>query len=398
MRVLLLNYEFPPLGGGAATASAQIAMHMARSGAEVVVLTSSFKGLPRKERKDGYTIYRVPAMRRTIDRCTPPEMGAYVAGAILPALRLASSFRPDLMHVFFGVPTGAVGLAVNKFKGVPYLLSLRGGDVPGFMGKELEKLHRVTMPLTRQVWGRASVVVANSKGLRDLAQRTVPGRKIEIVPNGIDLASFRPHEESAGRNDGRVRLLFVGRLANQKGLGYLLQAIAQLSEEDRRVVELELVGSGPEDETLRSMARELGIRENVRFAGWVPRSEIVKHYQAADAFVFPSLDEGLPNVVLEAMACGKPIVATDITGNRELVQTGVNGLLVPPADPEALATALDSIMESPDMRVRMGRKSRELVGRYSWEHTASRYMELSERIVRSVHDRAVQKRKTQAVG
>src|SRR4051794_32028235 len=180
MRVLLLNYEFPPLGGGAATASAQIARRMARRGIEVVVLTSLFKCLPRRERKDGYTIYRVPAMRRTIDRCTPPEMGAYVAGAMLPALRLASSFRPDLMHVFFGVPTGAVGLIVNRLKGIPYLLSLRGGDVPGFMGKELERLHSFTMPLTRQVWGRAGAIVANSEGLRELAQHTVPDRKIEI--------------------------------------------------------------------------------------------------------------------------------------------------------------------------------------------------------------------------
>ena len=101
------------------------------------------------------------------------------------------------MHVFFGVPTGAVGLAVNRLKGIPYLLSLRGGDVPGFMGKELEKLHSFTMPLTRQVWGRAGAIVANSEGLCELAQRTVPDRKIEIVPNGVDLEAFRPTEKAA---------------------------------------------------------------------------------------------------------------------------------------------------------------------------------------------------------
>src|SRR5205809_7892851 len=97
MRVLLLNYEFPPLGGGAATASAQIARHMAAQGVEVAVLTSHFKGLPRRERKDGYVVYRVPVMRRYLDRCSMPEMGTFVLSAVIPALRLAGSFKPDLM-------------------------------------------------------------------------------------------------------------------------------------------------------------------------------------------------------------------------------------------------------------------------------------------------------------
>src|SRR4051794_30219095 len=163
MRILLLNYEFPPVGGGAATASAQIAAHMVRQGAEVAVLTSHLKGLAHTEQRDGYTIHRVPAFRQHIDRCSVPEMGAYVVSAVIPALRLASSFKPDLMHVFFGVPTGAVGLTVNRLKGIPYLLSLRGGDVPGFMGKELARMHALTMPLTKQVWGHASAIVANSR-------------------------------------------------------------------------------------------------------------------------------------------------------------------------------------------------------------------------------------------
>src|SRR5947209_11311655 len=155
MRILLLNYEFPPVGGGAATASAQIAGHLARRGVEVAVLTSHFKGLARKERRDGYTIYRVNARRRRLDYCSFPEMGAFAAGAALPALRLAASFRPDVMHVYFGMPTGPVGLLVNRLKGVPYLLSLRGDDVPGRQAGVLALAHRLAGPITRRVWSRA---------------------------------------------------------------------------------------------------------------------------------------------------------------------------------------------------------------------------------------------------
>ena len=379
MRILLLNYEFPPVGGGAATASAQIARHLARRGVQVVVLTSHFRGLPRREPRDGYLVYRVPAGRRHIDRCSVPEMGAYMLGAAGPALRLARVFRPDLMHVFFGMPTGPVGLLVNQVLGVPYLLSLRGGDVPGFMADELARMHQLTMPLTRRIWARAGALVANSPRLHQLALSVVPERTVELVPNGVDLEMFRP---AAPRPEGAsVRLLFVGRLVRQKGLVYLLQSLAQLDPAIRGQVELELVGSGPDEESLRTLAGELGIAAQVHFAGWVAREAIVAHYQQADVFVLPSLDEGMPNVVLEAIACARPIVATDLPGNRELVRGGENGFLVPRADSAALTAALDGLITDAALRRRMGAASRALAECYSWANVAGRYLALSEEIV-----------------
>jgi glycosyltransferase involved in cell wall biosynthesis len=379
MRILLLNYEFPPIGGGAATASAQIARHLARRGMQVVVLTSQFRGLPRREQRDGYLVYRVPALRRHIDRCSVPEMGAYMLGAAGPALHLARAFRPDLMHVFFGMPTGPVGLLVNQMLGVPYLLSLRGGDVPGFMADELARMHQLTMPLTRRIWARAGALVANSPRLHELATSVVPERTVELVPNGVDLEMFRP---AAPRPEGAPRrLLFVGRLVRQKGLVYLLQSLAQLDPAIRGQVELELVGSGPDEASLRALAGELGIAAQVHFAGWVAREAIVAHYQQADVFVLPSLDEGMPNVVLEAIACAQPIVATDLPGNRELVHTGENGFLVPRADSAALTAALDRLITDAALRRHMGAASRALAECYSWANAAGRYLALSEEIL-----------------
>lgn len=385
MRILLLNYEFPPLGGGAATASAEIAKHLARRGVEVAVLTSHFKGLPRKEERDGYTIYRVPAMRRKMDRCSVPQMGAYIAGAALPALRLASSFKPDLMHVFFGMPTGPVGLLVNRLKGVPYLLSLRGDDVPGRQEGSLAFAHRMMRPLTRRVWSGASKLVVNGEGLHERAKATLPGAVIDLVPNGIDLDLFHPGDKVAtGQADrSTVRLLFVGRLHSQKGLSHLLQALAHLGSTAQQRLQLDLVGSGPAEEELRALAGRLGLTRRVRFHNWAPRSEIACFYQEADLFVFPSYEEGMPNVVLEAMACGLPVIASDIPGVRGLVHDRVNGLLVPPADSLALARALNVLIADDALRHYMGHKSSELAPNYDWAAVADSYLALSHEIIRS---------------
>jgi glycosyltransferase involved in cell wall biosynthesis len=285
------------------------------------------------------------------------------------------------MHVFFGMPTGPAGLLVNRVLGVPYLLSLRGGDVPGFMADELAGMHQLTMPLTRRIWGRAGALVANSLRLHELATRVVPDRTVELVPNGVDLEWFRP-PDTASRPDGApVRLLFVGRLVRQKGLVYLLQSLAQLDPAVRAGVELELVGSGPDEASLRGQAAELGIAGQVHFAGWVAREAIVTHYQQADVFVLPSLDEGMPNVVLEAIACARPIVATDLPGNRELIRGGENGFLVPRADSAALTAALHGLITDAALRRRMGLASRALAECYSWANVADRYLALSEEIV-----------------
>ena len=380
MRVLLLNYKFPPIGGGAATASAQIAAHMVRQGAEVAVLTSHVHALPRREQKDGYTIHRVPVMRKRADRCSLPEMGAFIAGATLPALKLAGDFRPDVMHVFFGMPTGPVGLAVNRLKGIPYLLSLRGDDVPGRQGGGLALAPSLTRPLTRQVWSRAGKLVVNGEGLKERAERTLPGKPVDLVQNGVDTDLFRPRDNAAATRD-TTRLLFVGRLHKQKGLSYLLQGMANLPPSLLDKLELELVGSGPDEEPLKALAARLGLRAQVQFSGWVSREDIPARYASADIFVFPSFEEGMPNVVLEAMASGNAIVATDIPGVRSLVRDGQNGLLVPVAQAQGFTDALTQLLSRPERRAKMGERSRQIACNMSWSAVATRYLALSEEIV-----------------
>lgn len=373
-RLLLINYEFPPLGGGAANATANTARELAALGVEVRVLTSAFAGLPRLEERDGYTIHRIATLRRARDRSSVAEMLAFLMMSLVEAPRLALGWRPDAVIAYFGLPCGPAAWLAGRLTGKPYLISLRGGDVPGFLYDGISLYHRVAGPVIGWLWRRASAVVANSGGLADLARRFAPDVDVSIVPNGVDADLFRPAERAEQAETGRVVLLFVGRVVRQKGLDLVLQALPALPAG----VTLRVVGDGPARPALEAQAETLGIADRVSFLGWLGRDELPSAYAGADLFVFPSRDEGMPNAVLEAMAAGLPVMGTRIAGNRDLIVDGETGLMVEADDAAGLRMGLERLVKDPELRMRMGAQGRRRVlEHFSWRAVASAYRELA---------------------
>ncbi len=379
LRLLLLNYEYPPLGGGAGNATANMARELAALGHDVRVVTAAYKGLPARERVDGFEIRRLPAVRRHADHCSPLEMLSFLASACAYLPVAAGAWRPDACVAFFGIPCGPAAWLLRLLRGVPYVVSLRGGDVPGFQPYDLAGYHCLTAPLIRFLWRRAAAVVANSRGLADLAARSAGAVPIRMIPNGVDAARFAPAEELS--REGPVRLVFVGRLVRQKGLDVLLEALARLPEE--ACFEATIIGDGPLRADLAAMAARLGLAAKVRFAGWVSRADMPETLRHADAFVFPSRDEGMPNAVLEAMASGLAVAATRIAGNEELVEEGRTGFLVPPDDAAALTAVVARLVADRNLCWRLGQAGREKVVReYSWRVVAEAYAALCAQAAR----------------
>jgi glycosyltransferase involved in cell wall biosynthesis len=375
-RVLLVNYEFPPLGGGAGTATAGLARALVALGTDVVVLTSRFRGQPDAERMDGYTVQRVPVLRRRADRCTPAEMLTFVASASIGALRLARRWRPDLTIAFFGVPGGPVAWLLQKRHRVPYIVSLRGGDVPGFDHEPgAVRMQHLFAPAIRFVWRGAVAVIANGQGLKQLAEAAMPGLHVPVVPNGVDAQLHAP--PAHGRSvpvPGPVRVLLVGRLVHQKGCDLLIRALSTLRH---LPFTLQIVGDGPDRAALAAQAAKAGISDRIDFEGWVARERIGDYYRSADVFVLPSRIEGMPNVVLEAMAHALPVVGTDVPGNRDLIDDERTGLLVPAENPAALAAALERVMLDGTLRERLGNAARDrIVTHHSWHASAAAYLQL----------------------
>jgi glycosyltransferase involved in cell wall biosynthesis len=256
---------------------------------------------------------------------------------------------------------------------------LRGQDVPRGLPGALKFYHTICKPLTRLVWRESKKVIANSKGLAEIAKRTSSGIDIPVIPNGIDLGQYYPLPDRGKENT--VSIIFTGRLRPWKGLNYLIESIDQIKRETQQQAFpefcLKIAGVGPKEGSLKELVRQKGLEKEVRFLGHLDEDELIKACQESDIFVNPSLSEGMPNAVLEAMACSLPCVATDVEGNNELVREGESGLLVPPEDSLALAAALRKLIEDRSLREELGRKGRKIVEEgFSWQRTAEKLMDI----------------------
>lgn len=372
MRFLLINYEYPPIGAGAATATQAIANNLIGLGHQVTVLTAGYRDLPKARMEAGVLVRRVRCFRRRVDRCSVMEMASFVLSALCSLVFVVPADRPDAGIAFFSIPCGPVALAAKALFRLPYVISLRGGDVPG-LTPEVSRMHRFLQPLRRAVLKHAIAIVANADGLRKLAEASDPFR-VSVIPNGVDTDFFHPAAESAKSGSYPFRIVFTGRFQGQKNLSLLLEQYAALRDQSTVSLELHLVGDGPLRTELQKQADRLGLSERIVWHGWTPRDRLRAIYQQSHCFVNPSFYEGMPNAVLEAMACGKPIIASCVAGNDAVVQHGVTGFLFPLDEPASLRQSLRTLIDDPARAQEMGRRGRDWVKRdFSWNRVAAAY-------------------------
>jgi glycosyltransferase involved in cell wall biosynthesis len=303
----------------------------------------------------------------------------YLVAALPLVRRLLRANKYDVVHIFFSLPTGAL-LPFLNLGGTPVVVSLRGSDVPGYdpHNRALQLAHRILVPLTRWIWHRADRVVAVCESLGRLALCTSPDLRYTVVPNGVDLSLFHPAAMVRPRGATPIRCLAVARLIERKGLGDLLRALALL---ERGRFQLEIVGGGSDEQSLRHLAEELGVAREVHFVGPLPRAEVARRYRDADLFTLPSSAEAFGNVFAEALASGLPIVSNAIGGIPDLVEHGTNGLLVQPGDVNALAGAIRYLGEDPVLRREMALRNRgKAEANLEWSQVTRRYLATYEAI------------------
>ncbi len=367
MKILIINSEYPPVGGGAANACAHIARLLAQRGHEIVVLTTHYGDLPSEQVCDGVRVLRGPTRRQHADRSVAFEQVLFILGASFRSLQLMRHFKPDATLAFFGLPSGAAAWLLKAVVGIPYVVSLRGGDVPGFRPYDFWLYHKIAVPALHPIWRMASAVVTNSRGLYDLAKAFDSQVEIAIIPNGVDSDEFRP----SARDWSSPRLLSVGRVVYQKGYDVAVRALAGLKD---LPWEWTIAGDGPLLPVLQRMLQEYGIQDRVHFPGWESIEQVKLEYARANLFVHPSRHEGMPNAVLEAMASELPVLATRIAGNEDLVSAGLTGLLVPVEDADALRQSLRLLItDLPRCREMALAGRRKIEKSFGWQSVAEQY-------------------------
>lgn len=282
---------------------------------------------------------------------------------LLSFLALTRRWRPDLIH---SVLANIFAFIAAQICRVPHLISERNIEPPTCEDKHL--LQRWMEPV---MFSRAEAIVANSQAGAAIAARTKRARpeKIYVVPNGIDTKVFdnvrgpQAMRRELGLNPDRFTIGIIGSIVgNRKDHETFLRGMQSLSQRCSHKFQIVCVGGGPKLAETRLLARQLGLEDRTWFTG--VRTDVPEVLAALDLVVSSSRWEGMPNVIMEAMAGSKPVVATAVGGTPELVIPGETGLLVPPRDPEALAQACQKMLENPGRALEMGQAGRSRIEKF----------------------------------
>lgn len=366
MKILMLNYEYPPLGGGAANATYYMLKEFSlRNDIEVDLITSSANSKFEIEKMGAnVVIHKLPISKNKIHYWTQKEILSYSWKAYRYIKKLNLK-EYDLAHAFFGIPCGGIAWAFRK--NLPYIVSLRGSDVPGFNNR-FSFQYVFLKPIIKKVWRDSGAVIANSKGLKELALKTEEYVDIGIIFNGITIDQFFPKVDSQNEH---FTVLTVARLIERKRIEDLIKAVSLLVKDNITNIKVKIIGDGNMRGQLESLAQNLNVSEYIEFLGYIPHEKLPSYYSSSDLFVLPSKNEGMSNTILEAMASGLPIITTNTGGTQELISG--NGILVGAENPKSIKEALNKYFDNHELLREHGQKSREIAENMSWGKVAQDY-------------------------
>ncbi|MCW3128986.1 MAG: glycosyltransferase family 4 protein [Methanophagales archaeon] len=369
MKILQTPVRFYPFVGGVENYVYNLSKELVELGHEVTVVCANEPKVKSKEIIEGIKVKRLNYIGKVANTNTTLK---------LPLELFKEDF--DILHTHLPTPWSADWSAIiSKIKRKLLVLTYHNDLVGDGFANYIAKFYNLTS-LNLVLKRAAKIMITQPNYLESSPYIKNYENKIEVIPNGVDITKFRPIKVEKEENT----LFFLSVLDEYhryKGLDYLLKGLMRVKKEIPNV-RLIVGGEGKLLNYYKQKASSMGLRDNVEFAGFIPDEQIVKYYNKCDLFILPSISakqEGFGIVLLEAMACEKPVVSTEIVGVAEDVREGNAGRIVKPNDEEALVEAIIKILTDKDLAMKMGINGRKLVEeKYTWEMIAAKVLNLYE--------------------
>ena len=368
MKILMLNYEFPPLGGGASPVTYEISKNLVNLGHSVDVITMHYKGLPKFEVLEGIKIYRLPCVRMKKEVSNFFEMFTFVISTIFN-LKIFRMKDYDIIHTHFIIPTGFVAYLIKIIYCKNYIISSHGSDVKGYNPDRFKLFHILLKPFWSLIVKNASFIITPSQHLKNLILQNTHGfysNKIIPISHGINSYKSQSYKK-------QKIILYSGRLFERKGVQYLINAFDNLASD----WELRIAGDGYYRNYLENIAKS--VNGKITFLGWLSKNDLIKEYKKSSIFVLPSSEESFGMVIIEAMLFGNAVVTTKNAACQEVVSS--SGLFFNDKDSSDLRENLLNLVNNKNYLSSYQKKALERVKKFNWSEIILKYLDVYKNVL-----------------
>ena len=401
IKVLVLATTFPRWQNDTTPAFVyELSKRLQANRFEIIVLAPHYHGAKKFEIMDGMKVYRFPYFwpakyqRLVYDGGILPNIKrSHLAKIQVPLLVLSELYytfkiirkeKIDVIHSHWIIPSGFIGGIARKIFKIPHITTAHAGDV--FTIRKFKILGIIGSFILKN----SDEITANSEYTKNviIAIENKLKCNVEIIPMGVDISRFNPDKASDLKNvfDAEYLILSVGRLVDKKGIKYLIMAMVDVIKEFPHA-KLIIGGSGPEKDKLEKLSEDIGVKDNVIFMGYIENSDLPKYYASSDIFVLPSIEtkggdtEGLGVVLLEAMACGTPVIGSNIGGITDIIKDGETGFLAQPENPKDIADIIIDLLSKENTRQIVSENGLIIVQKkFSWDVVTKQFSNIYERL------------------
>ncbi len=379
LKILIVNYEFPPLGGGGGVATYDLALEWAKIGV-VDVLTSSYSGLAPYESVNGINVYRSRIFfRKSRDAATFISMLSFLITGFIKGISLCRKNRYDVINTHFAVPSGPLGYILGRMFSVPNVLSLHGGDIYDPSKKMSPHDSFLFSRIVKFIINSAERVVAQSSNTRDNAISYYnPAKEVQIIP----LAYHPPAPNTLKRSDlsmdkNSFYFITVGRLIKRKSIDTMIHALSGIKN---RKIKLIIAGDGPEMDHLKGLTERYGLCDRITFTGYIDDDKKYGYLNNADVFILTSLHEGFGIVFMEAMYAGLPVICTNHGGQTDFLEDGKNAFLFNVGDVDGCRKRMMELFNNDNIITKMSINNRKKIKKFYAEPVAAKYLKIFNEI------------------